>query len=113
MTGLDVEKEHIIEMACLITDKDLNIVAEVKIFTCTSILWILGRADSNSRAACVSRCCRRHRCVMPFSLAMLHSFVCLKALGCHSLIAGRGVLFNHRGQGYIPWKYRHWPCKAK
>ena len=28
MTGLDIEKDHIIEMACLITDKNLNIVAE-------------------------------------------------------------------------------------
>ena len=29
MTGLDVEKDQIIEMACLITDSDLNILAEV------------------------------------------------------------------------------------
>lgn len=29
MTGLDVEKDQIIEMACLITDANLNIVAEV------------------------------------------------------------------------------------
>ncbi|KAL3971550.1 hypothetical protein ACER0C_027069 [Sarotherodon galilaeus] len=28
MTGLDVEKDQIIEMACLITDSDLNILAE-------------------------------------------------------------------------------------
>ncbi|XP_076697549.1 oligoribonuclease, mitochondrial-like [Callospermophilus lateralis] len=28
MTGLDIEKDHIIEMACLITDSDLNILAE-------------------------------------------------------------------------------------
>lgn len=28
MTGLDIEKDRIIEMACLITDKDLNIIAE-------------------------------------------------------------------------------------
>ena len=28
MTGLDIDKDVIIEMACLITDKDLNIVAE-------------------------------------------------------------------------------------
>ena len=27
--GLDVVKEHILEMACIITDEDLNIVAEV------------------------------------------------------------------------------------
>ena len=28
MTGLDIEKEVIMEMACVITDKDLNIIAE-------------------------------------------------------------------------------------
>ncbi|XP_054873427.1 small fragment nuclease [Amphiprion ocellaris] len=28
MTGLDIEKDHIIEMACIITDSDLNILAE-------------------------------------------------------------------------------------
>ncbi|XP_032431561.1 small fragment nuclease [Xiphophorus hellerii] len=28
MTGLDVEKDQIIEMACIITDSDLNIIAE-------------------------------------------------------------------------------------
>jgi oligoribonuclease len=28
MTGLDINKDHIIEMACLITDKNLNIIAE-------------------------------------------------------------------------------------
>ena len=28
MTGLDVENDKIIEMACLITDKDLNVIAE-------------------------------------------------------------------------------------
>jgi oligoribonuclease (3'-5' exoribonuclease) len=26
MSGLDIEKEHILEMACLVTDTDLNIV---------------------------------------------------------------------------------------
>lgn len=30
MTGLDLDTCHIIEMACLITDQELNIVAEVK-----------------------------------------------------------------------------------
>ena len=29
MTGLDVDKCHILEMACLVTDSDLNVVAEV------------------------------------------------------------------------------------
>lgn len=29
MTGLDIDKDQIIEMACLITDSDLNILAEV------------------------------------------------------------------------------------
>lgn len=29
MTGLDVEKDQILEMACLITDCDLNVLAEV------------------------------------------------------------------------------------
>ncbi|KAA0704211.1 Oligoribonuclease, mitochondrial [Triplophysa tibetana] len=28
MTGLDIDKDHIIEMACIITDPDLNIIAE-------------------------------------------------------------------------------------
>ncbi|XP_072013336.1 oligoribonuclease, mitochondrial-like isoform X2 [Amphiura filiformis] len=28
MTGLDVNKDHILEMACLITDGDLNLIAE-------------------------------------------------------------------------------------
>ncbi|XP_054879473.1 small fragment nuclease isoform X2 [Poeciliopsis prolifica] len=28
MTGLDVEKDQIIEMACIVTDSDLNIIAE-------------------------------------------------------------------------------------
>ncbi|TSV15269.1 Oligoribonuclease, mitochondrial [Bagarius yarrelli] len=28
MTGLDIEKDQIIEMACIITDSDLNIIAE-------------------------------------------------------------------------------------
>ena len=30
MTGLDVEKEQIMEIACIITDKDVNIVAEAE-----------------------------------------------------------------------------------
>lgn len=30
MTGLDVEKDQILEMACLITDSDLNVLAEVR-----------------------------------------------------------------------------------
>ena len=29
MTGLDVNKCHILEMACVVTDSDLNVVAEV------------------------------------------------------------------------------------
>jgi len=29
MTGLDIEKDRIIEMACIVTDSDLNIIAEV------------------------------------------------------------------------------------
>ena len=28
MTGLDDDKDHILEAACLVTDEDLNIVAE-------------------------------------------------------------------------------------
>jgi len=28
MTGLDVDKDHILEIACVITDKKLNIVSE-------------------------------------------------------------------------------------
>ncbi|XP_060586610.1 oligoribonuclease, mitochondrial-like isoform X2 [Ruditapes philippinarum] len=30
MSGLDVDKEHILEMACLVTDADLNIIAETE-----------------------------------------------------------------------------------
>lgn len=30
MTGLNLEKDRIIEMAVIVTDKDLNIVAEVR-----------------------------------------------------------------------------------
>jgi oligoribonuclease (3'-5' exoribonuclease) len=30
MTGLDVRRDHIMEMACLITDAQLNLVAEVQ-----------------------------------------------------------------------------------
>jgi len=33
MTGLDTRKDHIMEMACLITDANLNIVAEVRAAT--------------------------------------------------------------------------------
>ena len=38
MTGLNLEVEEIMEMACIITDKDLNIVAEaddiiIKVFS--------------------------------------------------------------------------------
>lgn len=29
MTGLDIEKDHLIEIAVLITDGDLNVVAKV------------------------------------------------------------------------------------
>lgn len=29
MTGLDIEKDQILEMACLVTDSGLNILAEV------------------------------------------------------------------------------------
>lgn len=49
MTGLDIEKDQIIEMACLITDSELNIVAEVtneyfkikKMLIAASILYML------------------------------------------------------------------------
>lgn len=33
MTGLDIEKDQIIEMACIITDSDLNILAKVRLNT--------------------------------------------------------------------------------
>lgn len=32
MTGLDYVNDHIIEICCILTDKDLNIIEEVKIF---------------------------------------------------------------------------------
>ncbi|KAJ8304069.1 hypothetical protein KUTeg_017652 [Tegillarca granosa] len=28
MSGLDIDKEHILEMACLVTDDQLNVIAE-------------------------------------------------------------------------------------
>lgn len=28
MTGLDIEKDHILEIACVVTDADLNVVAK-------------------------------------------------------------------------------------
>lgn len=28
MTGLDIEKDHILEIACIVTDKRLNIISE-------------------------------------------------------------------------------------
>lgn len=39
MTGLDIEKDQIIEMACLITDSDLNILAEVMQIFLVTLLW--------------------------------------------------------------------------
>lgn len=30
MTGLDIDKDQIIEMACIVTDAELNILAEVR-----------------------------------------------------------------------------------
>ena len=30
MTGLDIDKDHLLEIACLITDGELNVVAEVR-----------------------------------------------------------------------------------
>ena len=30
MTGLNIDKDHIIEMAVIVTDKDLNVIAEVR-----------------------------------------------------------------------------------
>ena len=41
LAGLDVTKDHILEMACIITDENLNIVAEVHIKlnnTCTEVV---------------------------------------------------------------------------
>lgn len=42
MTGLDIEKDQIIEMACIITDSDLNILAEVIKITLDCLLLCLG-----------------------------------------------------------------------
>ena len=44
MTGLDPEKHHIIEIACLVTDSNLNIVAEgpeIAIFQDEDILSLM------------------------------------------------------------------------
>lgn len=42
MTGLDPEKERIIEMATIITDSELNVVAEGRSLPCISptVCWI-------------------------------------------------------------------------
>lgn len=39
MTGLDIDKDQIIEMACLITDSDLNVLAEVMQIFYTFVRW--------------------------------------------------------------------------
>ena len=40
MSGLDIDKEHIIEMACIVTDHNLEIVAEVKYRSRhSSVVW--------------------------------------------------------------------------
>lgn len=41
MTGLDIEKDQIIEMACIITDSDLNILVEV---------MLINRSDASAVA---------------------------------------------------------------
>lgn len=46
MTGLDIEKDKIIEMACIITDSDLNVLAEVRLSSqaptvVTSFCWCI------------------------------------------------------------------------
>lgn len=44
MTGLDIERDQIIEMACIITDSDLNILAEVKhLHNCNKVGYSLHR----------------------------------------------------------------------
>jgi len=40
MTGLDVEREHIIEMACIITDENLTTIAEVYLNYCFFVFLI-------------------------------------------------------------------------
>ena len=32
MTGLDVNKDHIIEMACIVTDANLKVIEEVALY---------------------------------------------------------------------------------
>lgn len=39
MTGLDIDKDQIIEMACLITDSDLNVLAEVTRMFYSLVRW--------------------------------------------------------------------------
>ncbi len=40
MTGLNIDTDHIIEMACLVTEEDLNIVAEAS-FSYRCVLYSL------------------------------------------------------------------------
>ena len=47
MTGLDLDTCHIIEMACLITDQDLNIVAEV-IWLSSSVIVLVFHLQESS-----------------------------------------------------------------
>lgn len=46
MTGLDPEKERIIEMAVIVTDSELNIVAEAPVFAIHQSDELLGNMDS-------------------------------------------------------------------
>ena len=40
MTGLDIEKDKIIEMACIITDSELNVLAEVMLKQTYAYIYI-------------------------------------------------------------------------
>lgn len=46
MTGLDPEKERIIEMAVIVTDSELNIIAEAPVFAMHQSDELLGNMDS-------------------------------------------------------------------
>ena len=54
MTGLDPEKHHIIEIACLVTDSDLNIVAEgpeIAIYQNDDVLGLMNEWNINQHTS--------------------------------------------------------------
>ena len=47
MTGLDVEICHLLEVACIITDDQLNVIAKVWITTSPSCIYLFTYSQTN------------------------------------------------------------------